>query len=83
MINCLLCSNGNASIPRIMSFGENENYMEVYFTYYSLYSINGLYKNSNAKANKMAKIEVSNTQLSVCFETCFAFPEHCACCLWR
>ena len=30
---------------------------------------------------KMAKIEVANAQLPVCFETVFVFPEHCAFCL--
>ena len=31
----------------------------------------GLYQNSNAKSTKVTKMEVANTQLSVCFEAVF------------
>ena len=41
----------------------------------------GLYQNSNAKSIKMAKIEIANTQLSVCLKQFFVFPEHYVFCV--
>ena len=57
--------DGNASKPHITIFNE------IFFLYHSLYCVNGLYQNLNANFTKMAKIEVANTQLPVCFETLF------------
>ena len=49
----------------IMIFEENEIFTEIQFRYYSLQSVSGSYHISYAKSTKIAKIELSNTQLSV------------------